>query len=244
MMKHLILLLAVLQPLNAAGVSAEWILSRMDYNRSFSTSRFTGRMTIRKGSRTLVKEFTGYGRRHDNRFFLHFTNPADRGVKYLKSGSSLRIYLPGADSVLLLSGHLLRRGMMDSDISYEDLLEFDRYRRRYTATLNGTAAVDGRQCWKLSLTARTASAPYYRQELLVDRTTLVPLRLQLFARSGRLLKEMTQSKLTRFGSRWLPLQITVTDKRRSDSSTRVEYSRMETGITVPDGTFTVRNLYR
>lgn len=230
--------------LSGFAISADRILRRMDYNQQMANSSFTGKMTIYKGKRTLVKKFTGYGRRRDDRFFLRFTNPADRGVKYLKYRNQLRIYLPDADDVMLISGHLLRRGMMDSDISYEDLLEFDKYRKQYSAELEGTAKVDGRTCWKLALTAKVDDAPYYKQRLLVDKKTFVPLRIKLYARSGRLLKVMKQSKLVRRSNRWLPLKITVTDKRRSNSKTVVTYSRLQINVKIPDRVFTVQNLYR
>ena len=46
----------------------------------------------------------------------------DKGTKMLKLGDDLWIYMPNVDRVQKISGHMLRQGMMGSDLSYEDMM--------------------------------------------------------------------------------------------------------------------------
>jgi len=73
---------------------------------------------------------------------VEFTNPQDKGTRYLKIGKELWIYFPSEQDMVKISGHMLKEGMMGSDVSYEDALETDALHKKYSA------AVAGRRPWR------------------------------------------------------------------------------------------------
>ena len=242
--KKLLFSAIILLPLAVNGMTAGQIIRRVDRQQRVSTSAFRARMTIRKGSRILVKQFHGYGRQAGTSFFFAFTNPADRGVKYLRRNNSLWIYFPDADDIMRISGHMLRRGLMGSDVSYEDLMEYEHFEKKYRARLLGTKTVRDRPCYEILCTARRNNLTYYKQRLFVDKTRLVILKLQLYTRSGRMIKEFNNSDVRKIGWRYAPFKIKIRDMRRTNSLTTISYSMIRFNIRVPAGTFTRRNLRR
>ena len=226
------------------GMSADDIIRRVDANLVYTTQSFSAVMRVERGRRSLTKEFVGYGRQSDNAAFMEFTNPEDRGVKYLKIEDELWIYFPDADDVMKISGHMLRQGMMGSDISYEDLLENELLRNRYESTLVGMTDVAGTACYHLKLDAAGGDEAYERRVLYVDAENFVPLRIELYARGGRLLKTMEQSDVRQFGNRRVPTRIEVRDTRRRNSLTVVEFTELEFDRPVPQHVFTMRHLRR
>ena len=69
--------------------------------------------------------------------FVEFTNPEDRGIRYLKLEKNLWMYFPKEQDTVPISGHLLKDGMMGSDVSYEDSLESQDFRAKYSASIKG-----------------------------------------------------------------------------------------------------------
>jgi outer membrane lipoprotein-sorting protein len=242
----LFLTTALILPVFGQGNDAAAVLAAVDRNLKATTQSFAARMTIERGSRRLVKEFTGYGRTQGGKeeFYMEFTNPEDRGVRYLKLGDDLWIYFPDADDVMKISGHMLRRGMMGSDVSYEDMLEFEQYLVKYDARLDGETTVDGTPCLVLELTAKKPDATYYRQRLAVDRQRHVIRSIELYAESGRLLKRITQDNVRQIGGRFVPMRITVSDGKKGDARTIVDYRELTMDRPVPAAAFTRAHLSR
>jgi len=224
--------------------SAVDIINRVDNNRISRTQKYHVRMIITKGSRKIYKLFTGYGLNNGEQFFITFTNPEDRGVKYLKIDRELWIYFPDADDTMKISGHMLRQGLMGSDISYDDMMETERMSKLYEAEKLDDTVIGGRGCFVVELQAREPSAHYEKQVLYVDRETYVPLKINMYARGGRLLKEMTQHDIKKIGSRYVAHKIIITDRRKENSSTIVELSDIQFDITLPANTFSKQRLRR
>lgn len=232
-------LLVLLAPaLTWAAPTAKSIIEKVDQNQVYTTEFFKATMTITKGKITLVKTFFGYGKKEGDRSFMEFTNPEDRGVKYLKIKDELWIYFPDADDVMKISGHMLRQGMMGSDLSYEDMLENDKLEEKYKSTLQPDQKIDGRACYVLQLDAKVPDVTYARQILYVDQERFVPLKVEMFARGGRLIKVMTQSAVKRIGARWVATEGTIQDKRKKDSKTSFAFEELVFDQPVPDKVFT------
>jgi len=238
------ILLLALPAWAGAEETARSIIQKVDDNQVFGTESFTARMVIHKGKRTLSKDFYGYGKKEGKKSFMEFINPEDKGVKYLKLDDELWIYFPDADDVMKISGHMLRQGMMGSDISYEDMLEDDSLDETYASQRLEDRTVDGRPCYVVELTARKPDASYAKQVLAVDQEWFIPLKLELYARGGRQLKEMTQHDVRKVGSRWVPMKIIIRDLRRKDSETVVEFVKIAFDVPVPAEVFTKAYLKR
>jgi outer membrane lipoprotein-sorting protein len=140
---------------------------------------------------------------------------------------------------------MLRQGMMGSDLSYEDMMASREMRKRYTATVTGEAATDGRPCWKLELKAKDDTVTYPRRVSWIDKETYVPIRQELYALSGMLLKTWTMSDVKDFpGNRKFPTKMTIQDQVKKESVTRLEFKEIEFGVQFPGEIFSLRWLER
>ncbi len=239
-----LLVLMLLAPALLFGQSAREIIRQVDRNENFTTQRFFAAMVIQKGSRRLVKTFNGYGYRDGEKSFITFTNPEDRGVKYLKIENELWIYFPDADDIMKISGHMLRRGMMGSDISYEDMLESSEFEKKYDYVRKDDATVDGMACFVIDCTAKVPDSTYARQVLYVQKNNYVPVKAEMYAKGGRLLKKMTMEDIRMVAGRAVPMTMTIRDMRKKDSLTVVSFSKILFDVPMPAGVFTRQNLRR
>src|SRR5690625_5574229 len=107
------------------------------------------------------------------------------------------LYSPSTDRTIMISGHMLRQSVMGSDLSYEDMMEDRKLTDIYSASLIGEETLEGRECYVLELTAKVEDVAYESQKLWVDAERFVPLKQELYAKSGQLLKRITLSDIRR-----------------------------------------------
>ena len=115
------------------------------------------------------------------------------------------------ERVQKISGHMLRQGMMGSDLSYEDMMEFSDWRQAYTATVQGEVPCGSSTCWSLELLARDDTIAYPRRVVSVDQQTGLPVMQELYALSGMLLKTWTMEDPVAHGERWYPQRMVIVE---------------------------------
>lgn len=227
-----------------APPTADQLMDRMDRNLTFESRRARLRMTV-EGRRTRTFEMVSFGRGEEDTALEYVAPARDKGTKMLKLGDELWIYLPNVDRVQKISGHMLRQGMMGSDLSYEDLMASRELRTRYHATVTGEAEHEGRAAWRLELRAKDDTATYPKRVTLVDKETYIPVKQELYALSGMLLKAWTMSEVKTFGAgRRFPTRMTVEDHVKKESKTRIEFLELEFGVENPSEVFSLRWLER
>lgn len=228
-----------------AGAAA--ILSRVDANMSFKAIRYSATMEIHIGGETRTKAMeavasaAGAGQ---DKAFIEFTNPEDRGTRYLKLGKDLWMYFPKEADTVKISGHLLKEGMMGSDLSYEDALESKDFSSTYSATIKAREALDGRDCYVVELTAKLASAPYDRRLLWIDSERWISLKEEMYARSGRLLKTSRSLEVKRIGGRYFPVKTELVSALRKDTRTVFSLEKVEIDPVLDARQFTMAALTR
>lgn len=236
--------LAVTSSAFAQLPTADELLDRMDKNLTFEARRARMVMTV-EGKRTRTFEMVSYGRGEEDSAVEYLSPARDKGTRMLKLGDELWLYLPSVERVQKISGHMLRQGMMGSDLSYEDLMASRESRKRYDAKIIGEGAVDGRACWKLEMKAKDAAVSYPRRVSCIDKQTFIPLQQELFALSGMLLKTWTMSDVRTFDNgRSFPTRMIIRDHVKKDSVTRLEFKEMEFGVDSPKEVFSLRWLER
>ena len=221
-MKTLIALLLI----GAAGVqiqlpSGEAILKEIDKNLFSKTRVFSSKMVIHgeQGSRTVTSKTWIQGR--EKAFTEYFSPGKAKGVKMLKQDDSLWVFSPSTDRTTRLSGQMLRQPVMDSDLSYQDMLEDSKLVDHYHAVLIGLDSIYGRNCWVLELTAKTEEAAYHRQKLWVDQLRNIPMVAELYARNGELLKKLEMRNIRKIEDRWFPTRLIFTDIAKEGKGTEL-----------------------
>jgi outer membrane lipoprotein-sorting protein len=229
-------LLLIAPPLSAQD--ARTILARIDQNLSASNRVLESSMTIhgRRGSRTITAKSYAEGTRKS--FTEYLAPAAEKGSKMLKLENQLWIYSPATDRTIQISGHLLRQSVMGSDLSYEDMMDDRKLDEIYAGRIAGEDTLDGRAVWLLELTARVADVAYPRQKIWVDRERFVPLKQELYAKSGKLLKNVILKDVQRIGGRWYPMSVIYKDMLKQGEGTEFTITQIAFDQAIPEYLFT------
>lgn len=244
-MKKTVIFLAVMfaAKLFAAGPSGREILERIDRNYRAKTRISQVTMIIRgaRGTRTLTSKSWGEGT--DKTFSVYLSPPRDKDTKMLKIGNELWIWTPSTDRIIKIAGQMLRQSMMGSDVSYEDFMEDPVLTNTYDVEVKGEEIFDGNSCYVLALTAKKEKTPaYFLRKLLVDRERYLPLKEELFAKSGKLLKEFRIEETFKAGDRWYPRKMTFKDALMKGEGTQIIIDSMEFDAAIPDYIFSKASL--
>ncbi len=231
-------------PVLAHAESAEELLRAMDDNMTFGTRTADAEMVVKKPGSTEVKQLKMWSRGQVDTYAEFVAPPRDKGVKYLKLDDNLYMFLPSTEKVVKISGHLLRQSLMDSDFSYEDMLESRRLLDNYDGTVVGQEQQAGEDCWVLDLTAKRDGVAYAKRKLWLSKRTHLPVLEHRFAKSGALLKEYATEKPEQHGKRWYPITTIMRDKLKEGTETRFNLTNVVFEVKIPDEVFSRRNLMR
>jgi len=217
---------------------AKTILGKVDQNMSSKNRVFESTMIINgiRSKRTLTSKTYSEG---DKRSFTEFLSPArEQGTKMLKVEGQLWIYSPSTDRTIQISGHLLRQSVMGSDLSYEDMMDDRKLTDVYNATVTGEEKIGDRNTWVLELKAKVTDAAYESRKIWIDEERYVPLREELFAKSGQLLKRTDLKDVVMTEGRWFPTTIIYKDMLKQGDGTEFRISSIKFNQDIPEYIFT------
>lgn len=203
----------------SVNMTADEILKKVDANMIADTQIVSSEMIVygKRKSRTIKSK--GYSRGSDKHFTEYLSPEREKGTKMLKLEDRLWIYSPATDRIIQLSGHLLRQSVMGSDLSYEDMMEERKLTDIYTPSVLGIEELDNRQTYKMELLAKVEDVSYYKRILWIDTARFVPLKEELYAKSGKLLKKTSLSEVKQIQGRWYPTKINYKDMLKDGQGT-------------------------
>ncbi|MFO8021166.1 MAG: outer membrane lipoprotein-sorting protein [Perlabentimonas sp.] len=234
------LILIILVSIAFTGTSqptANQILNRVDNNMSSENRITESSMTIhgRRNSRTMTMRTYSVG---DKKSYSEYLSPPrEQGTKMLKLDNQLWIYSPSTDRTIQISGHMLRQSVMGSDLSYEDMMEDRKLTEVYKAEKTGKEEVDGRMAYILELTAVVDDITYHGRKIWVDTERFVPLKEELFAKSGQLLKRTTLSEVKNIDGRWFPTKMVYKDMLKHGDGTEFKITNIKFNQSIPEHYF-------
>ena len=217
---------------------ADDILKKVEKNMSSDNRVFESSMTIRgnRTSRTITSRTYSVG---DTKSFTEYLSPArEQGTKMLKLENQLWIYSPSSDRTIQISGHMLRQSVMGSDLSYEDMMDDRKLTDVYTAKISGNEVIDGRKTYILDLTAKVTDVAYNSRKMWIDSERFVPLKEELFAKSGQLLKRTTLTDVIQIDGRWFPEKVVYKDMLKQGDGTEFKITGIKFNQKIPEYIFT------
>ncbi len=224
------------------GQDAGEIIKRVEKNMSSENRIFESSMTISgaRTSRTITSKTWSVG---DKQSFTEYLTPArEMGTKMLKLENQLWIYSPSTDRIIQISGHMLRQSVMGSDLSYEDMMDDRKITEIYNARIAGTEETDKRKTWILELTAKVDDIAYHSRKMWIDCERYVPLKEELYARSGQLLKRITFSDVKLLEGRWFPTKMIYKDVLKQGNGTEFNITSAKFNQPIPDYIFSKASL--
>jgi outer membrane lipoprotein-sorting protein len=236
-----IVLFITLTGLSLAQLTAEEIIQKRDDNEYIQSSYAEATMVISQGGRRIEKSMLMYSLEKNG--LVEFTNPADRGTKYLKRDDNLWMLFPDAEDIVKISGHMLEQGFMGSDFSYQDMMESDKLTELYTFALLEEDTFNDRPCYVLEAIAVPGQkVSYYRRVSWIDKERFIGLKEELYAESGRLLKTSEVEEIEQIDNRWLPVQMVMENKLRRDTYTRFIINKIELNPELDESMFSLQSL--
>lgn len=243
-----VLLSAVLLPVTTSAedrpATVEEILDRMDRQMTFDTRSSVSRMLIITPDETREKQFRSFARGQQDAFMVFEKPRRDAGTKFLKLEGNLWIYFPRTEKTVKISGHLLRQSMLGSDFSYEDMTENRKMLEVYDGELLEDEEIEGEPCFVIHLKEKELGTSYPERRYWISKQTLLPVREERYAKSGRLLKVARFVDVKVFEDRNFPTRIIMEDKLKQGSRTEVILEELRFKIPEPEGIFDRRNLRR
>jgi outer membrane lipoprotein-sorting protein len=219
-------------------MSVQEIIQAMDNNLNAKSRVLTSKMIVhgRRTSRTIESKNWVVG--IDLAFTEYLSPPREAGTKMLKLGDKLWTYSPQTDRVIQISGHMLRQSVMGSDISYNDMMEDRPLMDLYEATLEGSVEIDGRDHWIMLLEAKVKGLSYPMRRAWIDKEYLLPMKEELYAKSGKLLKTSTMDGIKKVQGRWFPSRFVFKDElKRNSKGTEWVIDEIAFDIDIPESRF-------
>ena len=219
-------------------MSADDIMKAMDENLNAESRIITSKMVVRgrRSSRTIESKNWVVGT--DLAFTEYLSPPREAGTKMLKLGDKLWTYSPQTDRVIQISGHMLRQSVMGSDMSYNDMMEARPIEELYSATIERSVEVDGRDHWIMVLDAKVKGLSYPKRRSWIDKEYLLPIKEELYAKSGKLLKTASLHGIKKVQGRWFPSKFVYKDElKRNSKGTEWIIDNIEFNKKIPDSRF-------
>ena len=198
-------------------ISVQDIIQAIDNNLNAKSRILTSKMIVygRRANRTIESRNWVVG---TDKAFTEYLSPArEAGTKMLKLNNKLWTYSPQTDRVIQISGHMLRQSVMGSDMSYNDMMEDRPLGELYEAILEGSEKIDGRNYWVMLLEAKAKGLPYPKRRAWIDQEYFLPMKEELYAKSGKLLKTATMSGVNKVNNRWFPSRFHFKDELKRKS---------------------------
>ena len=219
-------------------VSVDNIINKMDKNLNAKSRILKSKMVVhgRRSSRIIESKNWVIG---TEKSFTEYLSPArEAGTKMLKLGDKLWTYSPQTDRVIQISGHMLRQSVMGSDMSYNDMMEDRPLQEIYKATITGSETREGRDHWVITMEAKVTGLPYPKRKTWVDKEYFLPIKEELYAKSGKLLKTATLKNIKKIQGRWFPKKFIYKDElKRNSRGTEWIIDDIEFDVNIPSSRF-------
>jgi outer membrane lipoprotein-sorting protein len=121
-------------------------------------------------------------------------------------------------------------------------MEDSKLTNHYNAEVTGTETIVDRLCWIVTLTAFDPGVAYQVRKLWVDQERNIPLREELFAKSGSLLKRTELSNVENIHGRWYPKRIVFKDVLKEGEGTEFIIGDIQFNVPIPEYVFSKASL--
>ncbi|MGE5707968.1 MAG: outer membrane lipoprotein-sorting protein [Bacteroidota bacterium] len=188
---------------------------------------------MRPEKKDQVYRMTVY-KKGEDKSLAEFSYPAsERERKLLRVKDNLWMYMPSIKRAIRIAP---RDRLFGGEVSNNDLTRVD-YNLDYTATLVGKENYKGTKAVRLNLKAVNNTVPYDRVEWVLEANSYLPLHMDLFTQSGKLLKTIDYEEPKLFDGMRRPSLMVMKNTLQDGYVTSVTVSDLE-AKSFPDSMFT------
>ena len=224
-------------------ISVQDIIKKMDINLNSKNRVLRSEMIIhgRRSSRTIKSKSFSVGT--EQSFTENLSPPREAGVKMLKIKDKLWTYSPQTDRVIQISGHMLRQSMNGSDMSYKDMMETRPISELYNLSIEGEEVIKKRDHWIIYMDGKVKGLSYPKRRAWIDKEYFLPIKEELYAKSGKLLKTTSMGDIKKVQDRWFPFHYIFKDElKRNSKGTEWIINDVKFDIEIPESQFSKAQL--
>lgn len=205
---------------SSSGIILKGQLSMKSMDSGQAESRKAIVMTVTKGGLTKA--------------LIRFTDSSYSGTTMLtverEGKDNLQyLYLPSVGSPRQIEGSDRENNFVDTDFSNEDLggSRIADYTYKRLPDQKAGAA----DCYVIEKFPRSTSSKFSKHVVVIDKATMIPLSVQFFGRSGRVVKTMRASQIKNIGgSINVPMNVEVVDLQKKRQTILSVSSAQEKGL--------------
>lgn len=174
------------------------------------------------------------------------TSPAkEKGTVFLKREKEIWNWVPSIERTVKLPPSMMMQSWMGTDLTNDDLVKESSIVEDYTHEIEKDTVIDGRDCWKLVLTAKPdAPVVWGSVNAFVDKKNYIQMRSEFYDEDGFLVNVFMASDIKEMGGRTLAgrLEIIPVDKEGHKTVIIQKDIKFNTGIS--EDFFTTNNMKR
>ena len=225
-------------------ISAKEIIRKADEKFNGEKSSITTMsMTIIRPTWQRTVDFRNWSLGRDYSLTL-ITSPArDAGQTFLKRETEMWSWNPSISRLIKLPPSMMSQGWMGSDYTNDDILRESSVVNDYTHEIEGEENIDGRNCYKIKMTAKPDAAVVWgSQTRWIDKKEYLILRAELFDEEGFLVRTETGSEIKTMDNRIIPTRMELIPAEEPGNKTIVEIKEIKFNVPIKESFFSQQNM--
>jgi outer membrane lipoprotein-sorting protein len=176
-----------------------------------------------------------------DRSLTRFTAPKNvEGVGFLvvsEKGEAKRwLYMPKSAKTRMIAEGDKNKSFMGTDFTYYDLSPHDIDNESFDAVKETT--IDGHACYEVRGRSKTPETSLYGDVVkFVRKDNFVPIKVEFYDKSGKLMKRSTVLDLQNIKGNWTPMKMEMHNVQ-TEHKTIMTVNKVEFDTDIPDNVFT------
>ncbi len=171
--------------------------------------------------------------------------PREAGQAFLKRGSEMWSWNPSISRLIKLPSSMMSQGWMGSDYTNDDILRESSAVNDYVHEIAGEEIIDGRSCYKISMTAKPDAAIIWGKQIRwIDKKDFLVLKAELYDEDGYLARTETASDIRIMDGRMVTSRIELIPEEDPGNKTILEIRDIKFNIPLGESFFSQQNMKR
>jgi len=174
--------------------------------------------------------------------FKIMSPPKDEGIGTLKIGREMWTYTPRINRTIKIPPSLMSQPWMGSDFSNHELSKADSVVEDYVHEITGREKQGDHMVYIIKAIPKDNAPVVWGEQMLRIRHDHVLLKQSFYDEDGKLVKEMTGSRIKKFGDRFVASVWHMRKAENPDEFTKLVYRKVEYDISIPSHYFSLSSL--
>ncbi|HUI92808.1 MAG TPA: outer membrane lipoprotein-sorting protein [Chitinivibrionales bacterium] len=240
-----VLLTAVFLAGAQPSLDADEIVRRADAKMRGETNYSEMTMTVVRPDWSRTVSLKGWEKARTYSLTVITAPSKEKGQAFLKRGVEMWNWVPSIDRVIKLPPSMMSQSWMGSDFTNDDLIKESSIVKDYSHTLSGRDTIDGRDCWKVTLTPLPNAAVVWGKVVAwITVQEDIEVKEQYFDEDGALVNTERFSDIQMMGGREIPARMEMTPAAKPGCKTVLVVNTIWFDKPIADDFFSLQNLKR